>query len=69
MDLLTFVFTLAAVGILLGALRRFGPKIWIEGILLEIIFWVIVVVTVWWALNVLGVVDYIRNVKMPHVGR
>ena len=69
MDLLTFVATIIAVIIVCGALRRFGPKVWIDESFLGWLIWFIIIVTVLWALKVLGVFSYFSNVTMPHLGR
>lgn len=67
MDLWTVLLAVIAAAIILGCLRKFGPRIGIDGTLLEIIWWIVVVVVVIWLLNVFGVIDAFKRIPMPRM--
>ncbi len=64
MDLLTLIIVLAAVGVVLWALNKWGSA-FIDGNVLRIINIVALVVIVLWVLSLFGILDIVRSV---HVG-
>jgi len=64
MDLILLVVVLVVIGVLLSLLTKFGNE-WMDPTIARILWWVIIIATVIWLLNVLGVLDYVRTVKVP----
>ncbi len=67
MDLLTLVIILVCVGVLYGAITKWGGLIGLEGTPLRCVQIAIIVVTVLWLLNLVGVFTAVRSVTVPHV--
>jgi hypothetical protein len=61
MSLITIVITLIVVGILLWLVNTYIPM---DGKIKKILNIVVIVVVVFWLLNVFGVWNYVRNVHV-----
>ena len=61
MSLITIVITLVVVGILLWLVNTYIPM---DGKIKKILNIVVIVVVVFWLLNVFGVWNYVRNVHV-----
>lgn len=66
MPLITVVLTLAAVAVILYLLTTYG-KAKMDPTIFSLIWWIIVVATVIWLLQLTGIFAYFANVPFPHV--
>jgi hypothetical protein len=64
MSLLAVIVVLICVGVVASLLKRHGGKV-IDEPYLTWIIWLIVIATLVWLLNIIGVFDYFRTVPMP----
>lgn len=65
MPLLTVIVVLFCVGVVLYCLQRFAP---IDPTIKYIIHAVVVIVTVIWLLQVFGILNAAKKIKVPRVG-
>lgn len=61
MPLLTILFVLIAVGVVLWAINNFIPM---DRKIKYILNVVVVIVLIGWLLNIFGVYDYLKNIKI-----
>jgi uncharacterized membrane protein (DUF485 family) len=66
MPLITVVLTLVTVGIVLFLLTKYGAQ-FMDPTILKVVWWLIVVCTIIWLLQLTGIFSYFANVPFPRV--